>query len=53
MLRITKDDSDIDHEEELREMLITQAQSYARDALDDLEMIPQVLKCCKVSRCVV
>lgn len=41
-MALTAGDTAVDHEEEQREMLITQAQSFARDALDELDMIVQV-----------
>lgn len=44
LLAQTSEDTSVDHEEELREMLVAQAQSFARDALDELDMIAQV--CC-------
>jgi hypothetical protein len=40
---MTRDDVSVDHEEEMRELLITQAQSFARDSLDELDLIAQVL----------
>jgi predicted transcriptional regulator len=42
-LTITKQDSDIDHEEEQRELYILTLQSYVRDALDELDMLEEEL----------
>lgn len=42
LLAATREDVHVDHEEELRELLVAQAQSFARDALDELDMIDQV-----------
>jgi hypothetical protein len=40
---MTRDDVSVDHEEEMRELLVTQAQSFARDSLDELDLIEQVI----------
>lgn len=37
-----KDDAEVEHEGELRELYLTQAQCYAREAVDDLDMLQQV-----------
>jgi len=37
-----KDDAEVEHEGELRELYLTQAQCYAREAIDDLDMLQQV-----------
>jgi hypothetical protein len=38
-LEITKDDTQIDHEEEQRECYLLMLQSYARDAIDEMDMM--------------
>lgn len=37
-----KEGEDVDKEEELRELYITQLQCYGREAIDELDMIQQV-----------
>lgn len=39
---MTKEDTQIDHEEELREMYILNMKLYAGDSIDELEMIEEV-----------
>lgn len=39
LLEITKDDTQVDHEEEQRECYILMLQSYARDAIDEIDMM--------------
>jgi len=41
LLILTKDDTDFDHEEELRTMAVLQLQMYAQEALDELNAIEQ------------
>lgn len=43
LLYITRDDVDIDHEEEIRELAITQLKYYSQLAVDDILSIDQVI----------
>lgn len=42
LLAITKNDTEIDHEDEQRELYILTLQSYMRDAMDELDMLEEV-----------
>lgn len=39
---IARKDGEVDQDKELRELYITQIQCYAREAIDDLDMLQQV-----------
>eukprot|EP01032_Pedospumella_encystans_P032848 gene32848-37095_t len=41
MMYIARKDGDVDQEKELRELYVTQIQCYAREAIDDLDMLQQ------------
>jgi len=43
MMYIARKDGEVDQEKELRELYLTQIQCYAREAIDDLDMLQQVL----------
>ncbi|KAJ1416541.1 TAP42-like protein [Ochromonadaceae sp. CCMP2298] len=40
-LHITKADGEVDHEEEARELFLTQLQCYCREAMDDMDSLQQ------------
>ena len=43
MMYIARKDGEVDQEKELRELYVTQIQCYAREAIDDLDMLQQVM----------
>ena len=42
LLFLTKEDTEIDHEDEVREMAVTQLQLYATESIDELSSVEQV-----------
>lgn len=51
LLYIAKKDGDVDHEDEMRELHLTQLQCYIRDSMDELDMLQQVVDCIVLSCC--
>lgn len=43
MMYIARKDGEVDQDKELRELYVTQIQCYAREAIDDLDMLQQVM----------
>ncbi len=41
---IARKDGEVNNESELRELYLTQVQCYAREAIDDLDMLQQVCR---------